>query len=143
MLPYQIAPGNVSEDACHASRISACWLLATLLEHLIFGGDLMPFDPPISAKVSRYKCEPYRETSGWCTYHSQPRRWHTLQRYRNRNGRCVVICYKRSRSGVNVTLLCYGLKPENFTEDRMRTLKDIAGGAKTKVILEPFQATFE
>ena len=51
-------------------------------------------DPNTSAKVSRYKWEAYRDTNWWCIYYVL-RRWGILlQKYRNRNGRCIAILFE-------------------------------------------------
>ena len=58
-------------------------------------------DPNTSAKVSRYKWEPYRDTNWWCIYYFLPRGRHTLQIwevYRD-------TFQKISGSGVNVDSL--------------------------------------
>ena len=50
-------------------------------------------DPKGSAKVSRYKREPYHEEGI------------LLQKYRDRIGRCIAILFHSIGSGVDVTLL--------------------------------------
>ena len=51
-------------------------------------------DPDTSAKVSRYKWEPYRDTNWWCIYYFLPRGGHTLAKVCHRNGRCIAILFK-------------------------------------------------
>ena len=52
-------------------------------------------DPNTSAKVSRYKWEPYRDTNWWCIYYFLPRGGHILwQKYAIGNGRCIAILFK-------------------------------------------------
>ena len=62
-------------------------------------------DPSTSAKASRYKWEPYRDTNSWCIYYFLPSRGHTFAKYGDRNGRCIAILFKVSGSGVDSTLL--------------------------------------
>ena len=51
-------------------------------------------DPNTSAKVSRCKWEPYRNTNQWCIYYILPRGGHTLAKVCHRNGRRIAILFK-------------------------------------------------
>ena len=51
-------------------------------------------DPSTSAQVSRYKWEAYRGTNWWCIYYFLPKEGILLQKYRDRNGRCIAILFK-------------------------------------------------
>ena len=51
-------------------------------------------DPNTSTKVSRYKLEAYRDANWWCIYYFLPSRGILLQKYRDRNGRCIAILFK-------------------------------------------------
>ena len=51
-------------------------------------------DPDTSAKVSRYKWEPYRDTNWWCIYYFLPRGRHIFAKVCHRNGRCIAILSK-------------------------------------------------
>ena len=63
-------------------------------------------DPNISAKVSRYKWEAYRDTKWGCIYYFLPRGGIPLQKHRDRNGRCIAILFKKVLgSGVDSMLL--------------------------------------
>ena len=44
------------------------------------GGAPMTPEPKTSAKVERYKWEPYGDIIGWCMYCFQPRRRHALEK---------------------------------------------------------------
>ena len=67
----------------------------------------MTADSNSSAKASRYKWEPHRDTNGQCQQkYFQPAKDILLQNYRSSNGRHTVILFG---SGVNVTLLMSAL----------------------------------
>ena len=69
-------------------------LILTSLGPEIIGGVTTTPDPNTSAKVSRYKWEPYRDTNWWCTYYFLPRGGHTLAKVCHRNGRCIAIFFR-------------------------------------------------
>ena len=50
-----------------------------------------------SAKVSRFKREPYRDTMWWCIYYFLPRGGILLQKYRDRDGRFMAILFNSIR----------------------------------------------
>ena len=53
--------------------------------------------PNTSLKASRYKWEPYRDTSWWCTYYFQPRASSTCfckVSRQNRDGRCTARLFQ-------------------------------------------------
>ena len=59
------------------------------------GGVPTTLDPNTSEKASRYKWEAYRDTHWWCLYYFLPRGGGILlQKYRDRNGRCIAILFK-------------------------------------------------
>ena len=62
----------------------------------------MTLDPDMSAKVSRYKWEAYRDTNWWCffclTIFGQEEGI-LVQKYCNGNGRCIAMLSKVSGSG--------------------------------------------
>ena len=53
--------------------------------------------PNTSPKVSRYKWAAYRDTNWWCMCYFLPRGGHTLQKYCDRNGRCMAILFQSIR----------------------------------------------
>ena len=73
-------------------RFSGGWCVYCCL--VPFGGVPTTPDPNTSAKVSRYKWEPYRDTNWWCIYYFLPRGGHTLAKVCHRNGRCIAILFK-------------------------------------------------
>ena len=71
-----------------------------------FGGIPTIPDPHTSVKVSRYKWEAYRDTNWGGVYTSLcQEEGMLLQKYRDRNGRCITILFKNIGLGVDVTLL--------------------------------------
>ena len=60
----------------------------------MFGSVPTTPDPNTSAKVSRYKWEPYRDTNWWCIYYFLPGGGHTFAKVCHRNGRCIAILFK-------------------------------------------------
>ena len=51
-------------------------------------------DPNTFAKVSQYKWEAYRDTNWWCIYYFCQEGGILLQKYRDRNGRCIAVLFK-------------------------------------------------
>ena len=84
-------------------RKSASWALSVTLVGSV---PTTPGPNTSATKVSRYKWEAYRDTNWWRIHYSLPRGVGILlQKYRDRNGRCVSrYLSKVSGSGVDVTL---------------------------------------
>ena len=51
-------------------------------------------DPNTSAKASRYKWEPYRDTNWWCIYYFLPGGGNTFAKVCHRNGSCSAIVFR-------------------------------------------------
>ena len=70
----------------------------------------MTSDPNTSAKASRYKWEPHRDTNGWCIHsihHFQPRRGTLCKKYHARSGRCIPILFTRKYGGQGLMWLSW------------------------------------
>ena len=65
---------NVSLDYCCNRRHHNKHLFSVI----VLGGVATTPDPNTSAKVSRYKWDPYRDTNWWCIYYFLPSRGNTF-----------------------------------------------------------------
>ena len=97
-------------------------IFLSIFRRKTFGSAPTTPDPNTSAKASRYKREAYRDINSWCAYiYIYIAFWQEesilLQKYRDRNGRCIAILFKSIgvRGRCDPPETCLYICHQNFT----------------------------